>query len=248
NFTEGYDIAPTLMYYIRVTASLVCDPTVISNTAYTEECVNINSVSNVELVSFVSPSGTKDVVGSTQNIEVEIKNTGSQSFSNVTITALIEDEDGINNLEDIIATIPASTSSYKYSFQQTYTVPNFPDYNIKVYLTSVDNNSTDDTITTERTTDFVGINRAEANVFTLGQNTPNPANNSTRIDYSIPEAGEVIFHVHSISGQLLYSKTIEAQHGNQSIELNTSTLASGIYFYSIEYKGQCIVKHMNIQK
>ncbi|MDR1183115.1 MAG: T9SS type A sorting domain-containing protein, partial [Bacteroidales bacterium] len=75
---------------------------------------------------------------------------------------------------------------------------------------------------------------------------PNPANSSTRINYSIPEAGEVIFHVHSVSGQLLYSQTIETVSGKQSIELNTSTFAAGIYFYSIEYKGQRLVKRMMI--
>jgi hypothetical protein len=82
----------------------------------------------------------------------------------------------------------------------------------------------------------VGIETLEeTDGFTLGQNIPNPATNSTRIDYIIPEAGEVIFHVHSISGQLLYSKTIEAERGTNTLELNTSTFASGVYYYSIEY-------------
>jgi hypothetical protein len=57
----------------------------------------------------------------------------------------------------------------------------------------------------------------------------------------------VFFHVHSISGQLLYSKTIEAQRGAQSIELNTAVLSAGVYFYSIEYKGQRIVKRMSVR-
>jgi hypothetical protein len=100
----------------------------------------------------------------------------------------------------------------------------------------------------KRETTTVGItSTGETNAFTLGQNIPNPANNSTIINYSVPEAGKVIFHVHSISGQLLYSKTIEAQRGNQSIELNTSTLAAGIYFYSIEYNGQRLVKRMSVK-
>ncbi|MDR1458746.1 MAG: T9SS type A sorting domain-containing protein, partial [Bacteroidales bacterium] len=74
------------------------------------------------------------------------------------------------------------------------------------------------------------------------------ATNSTRIDYSIPESGEVIFHVQSVTGQLLYSQTIEAAGGKRTLELNTSTFAAGIYFYSIEYKGQRLVKRMSIQK
>ncbi|MDR2410404.1 MAG: T9SS type A sorting domain-containing protein, partial [Bacteroidales bacterium] len=78
------------------------------------------------------------------------------------------------------------------------------------------------------------------------QNIPNPANNSTRIDYSVPDAGEVVFHVHSITGQLLYSKTIETERGTNSIELNTSTFAAGVYFYSMEYKGQRLVRQLII--
>jgi hypothetical protein len=95
----------------------------------------------------------------------------------------------------------------------------------------------------------IGIdNLREANIaFSLSQNIPYPANSTTRIDYTIPEAGEVIFHVHSINGQLLYSKTIEAPRGNQSIELNTTTLSAGVYFYSMEYKGQRIVKRMSVK-
>jgi hypothetical protein len=99
----------------------------------------------------------------------------------------------------------------------------------------------------KRYTESVGIETLKgSNVFTLGQNIPNPANNRTRIDYSIPEVGEVVFHVHSVSGQLLYSRTIETASGKQSIELNTNTFAAGIYFYSIEYKGQRLVKRMMI--
>jgi hypothetical protein len=99
----------------------------------------------------------------------------------------------------------------------------------------------------KRYTESVGIETwKDVEGFTLSQNIPNPANNRTRIDYSIPEAGEVIFNVHSVSGQLLYSQTIEANNGKQSLELNTSSFAAGIYFYSIEYKGQRLVKRMMI--
>ncbi|MDR1182163.1 MAG: T9SS type A sorting domain-containing protein, partial [Bacteroidales bacterium] len=107
----------------------------------------------------------------------------------------------------------------------------------------------DDTVLIPRRTNYVngtGIVSGKSSMFTLSQNIPNPANSSTRINYGIPEAGTVVFHVHSVSGQLLYSKTIETPSGKQSLELNTSTFAAGIYFYSIEYKGQRIVKRMMI--
>ncbi|MDR2409426.1 MAG: T9SS type A sorting domain-containing protein [Bacteroidales bacterium] len=44
----------------------------------------------------------------------------------------------------------------------------------------------------------------------------------------------------------MYSKTIETERGTNSIELNTSTFAAGVYFYSMEYKGQRLVKQLVI--
>jgi hypothetical protein len=112
---------------------------------------------------------------------------------------------------------------------------------------SYENYPANDTIRIRRETN-VGIETLGTNAFTLGQNIPNPANSTTHIDYSIPESGEVIFYVQSASGQLLYSRTIEAISGKNSLEVNTNTLAAGIYFYSIEYKGQRLVKRMSVQK
>jgi hypothetical protein len=120
-------------------------------------------------------------------------------------------------------------------FDTVTTVPLCARFTSNIVVDSIDNTNIDNLKETK-----MGI--------TLNQNIPNPANNSTRINYSVPEAEKVIFHVHSISGQLLYSKTIEASRGNQSIELNTSMFAAGIYFYSIEYKDQRIVKRMSVQK
>jgi hypothetical protein len=150
-----------------------------------------------------------------------------------------------------MGTIPTvdPSSTLPFTFTEPYIVPNDSVYYIKIYLSNQDIYPEDDTLTIKRYTETVGISSiGENNAFTLGQNIPNPAKNSTRIDYSIPESGEVIFHVHSISGQLLYSKMIEAASGKQSFELNTNTLAAGIYFYSIEYKGQRLVKRMSVQK
>jgi hypothetical protein len=93
----------------------------------------------------------------------------------------------------------------------------------------------------------ISTNEYAKKTWTLKQNIPNPATNSTRIDYNIPEAGEVTFRLYNITGQFLYSKTIEAEGGSHNIELNTSKLCGGIYFYSIEYKGQRLVKRMVVR-
>jgi hypothetical protein len=162
---------------------------------------------------------------------------------------LVEDSKGMQTelFTENLPTIGTS-ATVSHTFIKSYIVPNDSVYYLAVYTNSNDNYRNNDTVILRRETVSVGIEALKgSNVFMLSQNIPNPANNRTRIDYSIPEGGEVIFHVHSVSGQLLYSQTIEATHGKQSIELNTTSFAAGIYFYSIEYKGQRLVKRMIVQ-
>ncbi len=94
----------------------------------------------------------------------------------------------------------------------------------------------------------VGIEESGSTACYLGQNIPNPANTSTLIPFSIPEAGNVSFEVVSITGQVLCKKDIQALTGSNSIELDTEILPAGIYYYRIEFNGQRLVKKMTIQK
>jgi len=83
---------------------------------------------------------------------------------------------------------------------------------------------------------------------TLGQNIPNPAQNFTTIEYSIPKAGEVIFNIYNISGQVLYTEVLQSRAGRHTINVDISDFAAGIYFYSIEYQGQKLTKKMIVKK
>jgi hypothetical protein len=248
SFMNPYIVPRNATYYIRAIAYLLCDSSMVNSTTAITECADIHNLSMVSIDN--PPTNQTDVIGSTTNIVVSVQNeSDNRRFSNVAITALIEDENGImlsSCLGNISNIEPSRTE--QFTIAESYTIPNEAVYFIKVYLTAQDNYPEDDTLIIRRETN-VGISSiGENNVFTLGQNIPNPAGNSTRIDYSIPETGEVVFHVHSVSGQLLYSQTIESPSGKQSLEVNTNTLAAGIYFYSIEYKGQRLVKRMSIQK
>ncbi|MDR1877938.1 MAG: T9SS type A sorting domain-containing protein, partial [Bacteroidales bacterium] len=94
----------------------------------------------------------------------------------------------------------------------------------------------------------VGITSFDQQGISLSQNIPNPATDNTVIRYSVPSDGSVTFNVYSISGQVLYSQTAETSFGAHSIELNTSDLSAGIYFYSMEFKGQRLIKRMVIER
>jgi hypothetical protein len=248
-FTESYTVPEEARYQVQVTANLGCNPTLVSNSHATNECADMHNLSIVSVNN--PPRDSIGIRGSTDSITVSIKNIDDlNSFDNVSIIAVIESEQG-QTLFSRLGTIPtvSPSSSIPFTFPESYTVPNDSVYYIKVYLNKVDIYPEDDTLRVPRNTRKGGDNNivTEKNsTFTLAQNIPNPASHSTRIDYSLSEAGEVIFHVHSISGQLLYSQTIEASRGTNSIELNTSTFAAGVYVYSMEYKGQRLVRQLII--
>ncbi|MBP7103088.1 MAG: T9SS type A sorting domain-containing protein, partial [Bacteroidales bacterium] len=85
-------------------------------------------------------------------------------------------------------------------------------------------------------------------LWAVGQNIPNPVQALTSIPFSIPEDGTVRFTMMSVSGQVLYTEDIQAKSGSHIYDYNTMYLANGIYYYSMEYVGQKIVKKMTVQK
>jgi hypothetical protein len=248
---NAYKIPWTADYYPRVFAYLSCDSALVNATTATTECVDIKDLS---LVKIDYPSTTTDNISSFIQAGVTLKNRSNLDvFPNADVTVVVKNSQGVQTetFTETTGTI-GLLATESYTFTQSYTVPNDSVYSLTVYINSYDNYPQNDTVTVTRyTRDTIvvppGINSIEGtNVFTLSQNIPNPANNSTRINYNVSEAGEVVFHVHSISGQLLYSQTIEASYGTNSIELNTSTFAAGIYFYSMKYKGQRLVRQLII--
>ena len=87
-------------------------------------------------------------------------------------------------------------------------------------------------------------------VFDLKQNYPNPFNPVTNINYTIPEKGKVSLMIYNILGQrvatLIDNKTVEA--GSHILEFKASHLATGMYFYRIEFKNKMLVKKMMLVK
>jgi membrane dipeptidase len=79
--------------------------------------------------------------------------------------------------------------------------------------------------------------------FTLQQNYPNPFNPSTKIDFTTPQAGEVVFTVYNILGQLVERKGWSLPAGSHTIGWSSKG-ASGVLFYSVECVGTRITRKM----
>ncbi len=71
-------------------------------------------------------------------------------------------------------------------------------------------------------------------LYELMQNHPNPFNNSTTIEYKLPEAEHVTLSLYNASGQLVKVLVEKNQmSGHHSVSLETTGLASGVYFYQL---------------
>ena len=85
--------------------------------------------------------------------------------------------------------------------------------------------------------------------YNLSQNYPNPFNPSTKIDFQIPENGNVNISLYDISGReiaVLINEVKSAGHYN--IQFNGSNLSSGIYFYKISVNDFFATKKMTLIK
>jgi hypothetical protein len=86
--------------------------------------------------------------------------------------------------------------------------------------------------------------------YDLQQNYPNPFNPITTIKYSIPKAGKVKVVIYNILGQkvatLVDNKIQQAKV--HEIQYDASHLATGLYFYSIEYSNKILTKKMLLIK
>ncbi|MFP4548750.1 MAG: Ig-like domain-containing protein [Fidelibacterota bacterium] len=85
---------------------------------------------------------------------------------------------------------------------------------------------------------------AQPDQFHLEQNYPNPFNPTTRIDFSIPQAGKVKIAIYNIKGELVKSYDL----GNRAIGRHNITwnardnsdrpVAAGTYIYQVHYRGK----------
>ena len=137
---------------------------------------------------------------------------------------------------------PGSTDNRSFT---PLTTPNSNDYNDDNTLVAITNISDSDSLmTADFTVSFASAAGDEEDfplpsTFTLEQNTPNPFNPSTRINYSLPTAGNASVVVYNILGQNINTLVDEFQDaGNYSIEWNGTDrdgrpVSSGIYFYRL---------------
>jgi hypothetical protein len=85
--------------------------------------------------------------------------------------------------------------------------------------------------------------------YRLSQNYPNPFNPLTIINYELPRSGFVSLKVFDILGREVKSIVNEVQSaGTYTVQLDASSLSSGIYFYTLRSGGFAETKKMIVAK
>jgi Secretion system C-terminal sorting domain/Putative esterase len=97
----------------------------------------------------------------------------------------------------------------------------------------------------------VGVEKEEGlpRQFTLEQNYPNPFNPSTVINYQLPVGSYVILKVYDILGNEVRTLVNEQKPaGSYEVEIEASSLTSGVYFYQLKADDFISTKKMILLK
>ena len=83
--------------------------------------------------------------------------------------------------------------------------------------------------------DETAVSYAPPAPFILFQNNPNPANPTTTISFTLPEAGHVTVDVFNVAGQKVDTLVNDFMDtGRHSVVWNGSDFSSGVYFYTVQ--------------
>lgn len=86
------------------------------------------------------------------------------------------------------------------------------------------------------------------NGFIVWQNIPNPADNTTMLMYEIPTAGKVSIKITNVLGQALTQQIEDSKAGRHQIDLDVSSLANGVYYYTVSYDNQSVTRKMIVNR
>jgi hypothetical protein len=83
----------------------------------------------------------------------------------------------------------------------------------------------------------------QLNTFTVSQNHPNPWTNQTNVNVYMPETGIVDLEIYNTNGQLVLSKSVALESGNQVLSINSNELnGSGVYHYKLSTGKSSVTK------
>jgi hypothetical protein len=236
-------------YSISVSVHMDCDADYTNDTIHMVGLVNVPDTVDIQVLDIITTSPAE---GNTLlKPSVRIANMGNTAAGQFKLYVLLIDSSyqAIDTLSETVGSL-AVLDTQEIQFTNSYAVPNYTGkYMLKAYVEKLESDpvQTNDTLLKSfECLEKVGIRNAEKLDWNMGQNIPNPASDVTAIPFNMPQEGRVRFSVMTANGQLIYKQEIQAEAGDNRLELNTGEWASGLYYYSMEYRGQRITRKMNI--
>jgi hypothetical protein len=85
--------------------------------------------------------------------------------------------------------------------------------------------------------------------YRMSQNYPNPFNPTTKIDFTLPNSGDITIEIYNIMGQKVAVLVDEYKKaGKYTVEFNAAGLASGMYFYRMISRDFMVTNKMIVMK
>ena len=91
------------------------------------------------------------------------------------------------------------------------------------------------------------INQFDNTTFELKEVYPNPVSNQAKIQFVSGTPENITFKIYNLLGEEIESQLISSSKGVNTINLNTSSYAEGIYLYSINNGNKVLTKRMIIK-
>ncbi|MFM8977042.1 MAG: T9SS type A sorting domain-containing protein, partial [Bacteroidota bacterium] len=83
----------------------------------------------------------------------------------------------------------------------------------------------------------------------LSQNFPNPASDLTTVAYYLPKGGKARLELRDLYGRPVWGRSLGLQEGGWYKEgIETSSLAQGLYYYTLSFEGRKLTKKLLISR
>ena len=253
-FIKGFTVpevtADQPFYFLSVESEMSCDMDATNNIYTFVGGVNLKDLS-VYSIGTPKPAASGCDTGKKEiYVNINLYNYSDVVIDSATVHVIVDSANTVHaEFTELVTNIAVGNTNM--SLHTAYKVPNFSgEYTVTVYVENVkgEMNNSNDTAKVKACAvkNDVAVEDFDADVYQLGQNIPNPAAQRTVIPFNVPQDANVRLSVMSANGQMLFTTEIRATAGANSYELDVEQLATGIYYYSMEYKGQRLVKKMNV--
>ncbi len=148
------------------------------------------------------------------------------------------------NINTSGCTYPGSYSKTSFTDNTTPSMKSWAGANTNKPITNIVESTTNKTVSFTVTAS-TGVNDSESSLYKLGQNYPNPFDNSTNIDFTLVNPSKIKLTVFNSLGQVVDVIVDEfLSAGSHSYTWSPKNVASGIYFYQLNVDGNKEVKRM----